>query len=113
MSRDDNESVLASLRRRRHANYALNAGVESLVGAFAMALLSRDLLQPLRGMPERAGLASRCVITAYTIAMHAYAGVMTAWGVLEGMRGRDSSFVRTPKKGEAPAVELPSPGTGG
>jgi cellulose synthase/poly-beta-1,6-N-acetylglucosamine synthase-like glycosyltransferase len=88
------------------------AAVESLAGALAMALLSRDLLEPLRGEHEKAGLVARCVITLYTIAMHAYAGVMTAWGVLDGMRGRDSSFVRTPKKGQTQRVDLPSPETG-
>jgi hypothetical protein len=38
-------------------------------------------------------------VVVRTLGMHAYAGAMTARGVLDGARGRGSSFSRTPKRG--------------
>jgi hypothetical protein len=38
-------------------------------------------------------------ITIFTIGMHSYAGATTTRGVLQALIGRDSAFVRTPKRG--------------
>jgi hypothetical protein len=73
--------------------------LQALVGALGLALASRTLLRSLGVKRLTDGLLPLLSVVAKTLGMHAYAGAMTASGVLDGVRGRDSSFLRTPKKG--------------
>jgi len=76
--------------------YAL---LQSMVGALALALLSRRVLRDVACDEPSTGPMQRCWLALCTIGMHAYAGLITGTGVLDGMRGRASQFVRTPKTG--------------
>jgi cellulose synthase/poly-beta-1,6-N-acetylglucosamine synthase-like glycosyltransferase len=73
--------------------------LQGLAATFAMALLSSDLLRRAEvGCPTRSFLGT-CGLTFYTILMHHYAAALTARSVIDGIRGRASAFVRTPKTG--------------
>jgi hypothetical protein len=48
------------------------------------------------GKPRLWGLLG---ITTFTIGMHSYVGATTTRAVLQALIGRDSAFVRTPKRG--------------
>ena len=72
--------------------------LEALVGALGMAVASRTLLRSIGQRRATEGLLPVVNAVLRTMAMHAYAGAMTARGVLDGARGRRSSFSRTPKK---------------
>ena len=72
--------------------------LEALVGALGMAVASRTLLRSIGQRRTTEGLLPVVNAVLRTMAMHAYAGAMTARGVLDGARGRRSSFSRTPKK---------------
>ena len=72
--------------------------LQGVTGALAMALLSSDLLRrPGVGSPTRSFMTT-CRLTFYTIMMHHYAAALSARSVLDGIRGRASAFVRTPKR---------------
>jgi hypothetical protein len=43
-----------------------------------------------------------CRLTLYTILMHHYAAALSARSVIDGIRGRASAFVRTPKQDRLP-----------
>ncbi len=73
--------------------------LQGLVGAFAMAFLSSDLLQRTEVGCRTRSFLETCRLTFYTILMHHYAAALTARGVFDGIRGRASAFVRTPKTG--------------
>ena len=75
--------------------------LQVLVGALGMAIVSQNLLQPMRPPELTVGLWQICMTTLVTIGMFAYSGVVTARGVLQGARGHSSSFERTPKKGSS------------
>ena len=44
------------------------------------------------------GFVTMCRLTLYTILMHHYAAALSAGNVINGIRGRRSGFVRTPKR---------------
>ncbi|MGA8760897.1 MAG: glycosyltransferase [Stellaceae bacterium] len=71
---------------------------QGLAGAFAMALLSSDLLRRLGVGSQTRSFMTTCGLTLYTILMHNYSAALSARSVLDGIRGRTSVFVRTPKK---------------
>jgi cellulose synthase/poly-beta-1,6-N-acetylglucosamine synthase-like glycosyltransferase len=73
--------------------------LQGLVGAFAMALLSGNLLRQAEVGCRTRSFLETCRLTFYTILMHQYAAALTACSVIDGMRGRASAFVRTPKTG--------------
>jgi cellulose synthase/poly-beta-1,6-N-acetylglucosamine synthase-like glycosyltransferase len=73
--------------------------LQALIGALGLAVASRTLLRSLGVRRVTDGLLPLLSVVAKTLGMHAYAGAMTARGVLDGVRGRHSSFLRTPKKG--------------
>jgi hypothetical protein len=72
--------------------------LEALVGALGMAVASRTLLRSIGQRRATEGLLPVVNAVLRTMGMHAYAGAMTARGVLDGARGRRASFLRTPKK---------------
>ena len=72
--------------------------LQGMTGALAMGLLSSNLLR-LTGLNSQArGFVTTCRLTLYTIVMHHYAAALSAGSVINGMRGRGSAFVRTPKR---------------
>jgi len=73
--------------------------LEGVGGALGYALASRTLLRSLGVSRVTDGVLPVIKVTLVTLGMHAYSGLMTARGVLDGIRGRGSSFIRTPKKG--------------
>jgi cellulose synthase/poly-beta-1,6-N-acetylglucosamine synthase-like glycosyltransferase len=73
--------------------------LQALVGLFGLALASRTLLRALDVRRVTEGVWPVVKVGLVTFAMHAYAGAMTARGVLDGARGHGSAFIRTPKKG--------------
>jgi hypothetical protein len=73
--------------------------LQAMVGAFGLAAVSRTLLRELGVARVTEGLLPVGRVVVRTIGMHAYAGAMTARGVLDGARGRGSAFSRTPKRG--------------
>jgi cellulose synthase/poly-beta-1,6-N-acetylglucosamine synthase-like glycosyltransferase len=79
--------------------------LQGVVGAFAMALLSSYFLRGSGVDPQAGGFVIQargfvtiCRLTLYTILMHQYAAALSASSVFNGMRGRRSGFVRTPKR---------------
>ena len=91
--------VLGTMTYRIVLPLAVYALVQSIAGATAMALLSRGILQIVDPGRAQTGLRERCRLAACTIGLQMYAGIITGVGVLDGMRGGVSPFVRTPKKG--------------
>ena len=76
--------------------------LQGLAGALAMALLSSDLLrQPGVGSQTRS-FTTTCRLTLYTVLMHQYAAALSTRSVIDGIRGRASAFVRTPKQDRLP-----------
>ncbi len=76
--------------------------LQGLAGALAMALLSSNLLrQPGVGSQTRS-FTTTCRLTVYTILMHQYAAALSTRSVIDGIRGRASAFVRTPKQDRLP-----------
>jgi len=73
--------------------------LEAIGGALGLAVVSRTLLQSLGAKRATEGLLPVTRIALRTIAMHIYAGAMTARDVLQGARGHHSVFGRTPKSG--------------
>jgi cellulose synthase/poly-beta-1,6-N-acetylglucosamine synthase-like glycosyltransferase len=76
--------------------------LQGLTGAFAMALLSSDLLRRAEVGSQTRSFMRTCGLTCYTILMHHYAAALTARSVIDGIRGRASAFVRTPKQDNLP-----------
>ncbi len=72
--------------------------LQGLVGALAMALLSRNFLPSSGTNSQVRGFVTTCRLTMYTVLMHHYAAALSARSVINGMRGRRSGFVRTPKR---------------
>jgi cellulose synthase/poly-beta-1,6-N-acetylglucosamine synthase-like glycosyltransferase len=77
------------------AGFAL---LEAFVGAIGLGVASRTLLHSIGQNRVTEGALPVINAVLRTMGMHAYAGMMTARGVLDGARGRGSSFSRTPKK---------------
>jgi cellulose synthase/poly-beta-1,6-N-acetylglucosamine synthase-like glycosyltransferase len=76
--------------------------LQGLAGSLAMALLSSNLLRrPGVGSQTRSFMTT-CRLTLYTILMHHYAAALSTRSVIDGMRGRASAFVRTPKQDRLP-----------
>jgi cellulose synthase/poly-beta-1,6-N-acetylglucosamine synthase-like glycosyltransferase len=72
--------------------------LQGLIGALAMALLSSNMLRGSEFDPQARGFVTTCRLTLYTVLMHHYAAALSAGSVLNGIRGRTSGFVRTPKR---------------
>ncbi len=72
--------------------------LQGVMGALAMALLSGNFLQGSEVNPNARGFVTTCRLTLYTILMHHYAAALSAGSVLNGICGRRSGFVRTPKR---------------
>jgi cellulose synthase/poly-beta-1,6-N-acetylglucosamine synthase-like glycosyltransferase len=72
--------------------------LQGLIGALAMALLSSNFLRGSDVKPQARGFVTMCRLTLYTILMHHYAAALSAGNVINGIRGRRSGFVRTPKR---------------
>jgi cellulose synthase/poly-beta-1,6-N-acetylglucosamine synthase-like glycosyltransferase len=72
--------------------------LQGVIGALAMALLSRNFLRRFGVNTQTRGFLTTCRLTLYTLLMHHYAAALTAGSVLNGVRGRRSGFVRTPKR---------------
>jgi cellulose synthase/poly-beta-1,6-N-acetylglucosamine synthase-like glycosyltransferase len=72
--------------------------LQGLTGALAMALLSSNFLRRSGVDFQPRGFVTTCRLTLYTILMHHYAAALTAGSVVNGIRGRRSGFVRTPKR---------------
>ena len=72
--------------------------LQGVMGAFAMALLSGNFLRGSEVDPQARGFVTMFRLTLYTILMHHYAAALSAGSVLNGIRGRRSGFVRTPKR---------------
>jgi cellulose synthase/poly-beta-1,6-N-acetylglucosamine synthase-like glycosyltransferase len=73
--------------------------LQGVAGAFAMALLSSDLLRRAEVGCRTRSFSETCRLTCYTILMHQYAAALTVHSVIDGIRGRASAFQRTPKTG--------------
>jgi len=73
--------------------------LQGIAGSLAIAYMSKSILRPLREDPVNRGFWGLLGITIFTIGMHSYAGATTTRGVLQALIGRDSAFVRTPKRG--------------
>jgi cellulose synthase/poly-beta-1,6-N-acetylglucosamine synthase-like glycosyltransferase len=76
--------------------------LQGLTGALAMALLSTHLLRQTGVGSQTRSFMTTCALTFYTIMMHHYAAALSARSVLDGIRGRASAFVRTPKRDRLP-----------
>ena len=72
--------------------------LQGLTGALAMALLSSNFLRRSGVDFQPRGFVTTCGLTLYTILMHHYAAALSAGSVVNGIRGRRSGFVRTPKR---------------
>jgi cellulose synthase/poly-beta-1,6-N-acetylglucosamine synthase-like glycosyltransferase len=72
--------------------------LQGLTGALAMALLSSNFLRRYGVDFEPRGFVTTCWLTLYTVLMHHYAAALSVSSVLNGIRGRRSGFVRTPKR---------------
>jgi cellulose synthase/poly-beta-1,6-N-acetylglucosamine synthase-like glycosyltransferase len=72
--------------------------LQGVMGALAMALLSSNFLRMSGVDAQPRGFATTCRLTLYTVLMHHYAAALSAGSVLNGIRGRRSGFVRTPKR---------------
>jgi hypothetical protein len=72
--------------------------LQGLTGALAMALLSSNFLRRYGVDFQPRGFVTTCRLTLYTILMHHYAAALSAGSVVNGIRGRRSGFVRTPKR---------------
>ncbi len=72
--------------------------VQGVIGALAMALLSRNLLRRYGATSHVRGFVTTCGLTLYTVLMHHYAASLSVASVVNGIRGRRSGFVRTPKR---------------
>ncbi|HEX3523058.1 MAG TPA: hypothetical protein VHT52_13340, partial [Stellaceae bacterium] len=72
--------------------------LQGLTGALAMALLSSNFLRRSGVNSQNRGFVTTCRLTLYTLLMHHYAAALSAGSVINGMRGRRSGFVRTPKQ---------------
>ncbi len=72
--------------------------LQGLMGALAMALLSSNFLRRFGANSQIRGLVTTCRLTLYTVLMHHYAAALSAGSVINGVRGRRSGFVRTPKR---------------
>ena len=72
--------------------------LQGVMGALAMALLSSNFLRGSEVGSQARGFVTTCRVTLYTILMHHYAAALSAGSVLNGIRGRRSGFVRTPKR---------------
>ena len=75
---------------------AILQGYATIIG---MAVASRTLLQSIGVKRVTEGLGAVVKVALVTSWMHAHAGSRTAFGVLQGLRGSDTPFLRTPKKG--------------
>jgi cellulose synthase/poly-beta-1,6-N-acetylglucosamine synthase-like glycosyltransferase len=76
--------------------------LQGLAGALAMALLSSNLLRQPGVGSETRSFTTTCRLTLYTILMHQYAAALSTGSVIDGIRGRASAFVRTPKQDRLP-----------
>jgi cellulose synthase/poly-beta-1,6-N-acetylglucosamine synthase-like glycosyltransferase len=76
--------------------------LQGLAGALAMALLSSNLLRRTGVGSQTRSFMTTCRLTLYTILMHHYAAALSARSVIDGIRGRASAFVRTPKQDRLP-----------
>jgi cellulose synthase/poly-beta-1,6-N-acetylglucosamine synthase-like glycosyltransferase len=76
--------------------------LQGLAGALAMALLSSNLLRQPGVGSETRSFTTTCRLTLYTILMHQYAAALSTRSVIDGIRGRASAFVRTPKQDRLP-----------
>ena len=72
--------------------------LQGLIGALAMALLSSNFLRRSGVNSQLRGFVTTCRLTLYTVLMHHYAAALSAGSVINGIRGRRSGFVRTPKR---------------
>ena len=72
--------------------------LQGLAGVLAMALLSSNLLRRLGIGSQTRSFTTTCRLTLYTILMHHYAAALSTRSVIDGIRGRASAFVRTPKQ---------------
>jgi cellulose synthase/poly-beta-1,6-N-acetylglucosamine synthase-like glycosyltransferase len=72
--------------------------LQGLTGALAMALLSSNFLRRYGVNFQPRGFVTTCRLTLYTVLMHHYAAALSAGSVINGIRGRRSGFVRTPKR---------------
>jgi cellulose synthase/poly-beta-1,6-N-acetylglucosamine synthase-like glycosyltransferase len=72
--------------------------LQGLMGAFAMALLSSNFLRRSEVNDHTRDFVTTCGLTLYTLLMHHYAAALSAGSVINGVRGRRSGFVRTPKR---------------
>jgi hypothetical protein len=70
--------------------------LQGIAGSLAIAYMSKSILWPLREDPVNRGFWGLLGITIFTIGVHSYAGATTT---LQALIGRDSAFVRTPKRG--------------
>src|SRR5258708_9795906 len=78
------------------AALSLFQGFATIIG---MAVASRTLLGSLGVKRATEGLGPVVRVALVTSWMHAHSGSKTALGVLQGLLGSGSSFLRTPKKG--------------
>ena len=72
--------------------------LQGVIGALAMALLSSNFLRQCGVNSQGRGVVTTCRLTLYTVLMHHYAAALSAGSVINGIRGRRSGFVRTPKR---------------
>ena len=72
--------------------------LQGVIGALAMALLSSNFLRRYGANSQIRDFMTTCRLTFYTVLMHHYAAALSAGSVLNGIRGRRSGFVRTPKR---------------
>lgn len=72
--------------------------LQGCIGALAMALLSSNFLRRYQANSQVRGFVTTCRLTLYTVMMHHYAAALSAGSVVNGIRGRRSGFVRTPKR---------------
>jgi cellulose synthase/poly-beta-1,6-N-acetylglucosamine synthase-like glycosyltransferase len=76
--------------------------LQGLAGALAMAVLSSNLLRRTGAGSQTRSFMTTCRLTLYTILMHHYAAALSARSVIDGICGRASAFVRTPKQDRLP-----------
>jgi cellulose synthase/poly-beta-1,6-N-acetylglucosamine synthase-like glycosyltransferase len=76
--------------------------LQALTGALAMPLLSSHLLRQTEAGSRTRSWITTCGLTLYAILMHQYAAARSMRSVIDGVRGRASTFVRTPKQDGLP-----------
>jgi len=67
----------------------------------------RQFSAAVRGNSQTQGFVTRCRLTLYIVLTHHYTAALPVCSVIDGVNGRSSEFVRTPKR-SSPRLDLTS-----